>query len=54
MNRYSPPAQKPANRVDWNDPQLESLLRKTESWKLDNRGAYPAGGRGMAVVESPG
>lgn len=42
MNRHSPPAQKPTNRVDWNDPHLESLLRKTETWKLDNRGAYPA------------
>lgn len=41
MNRHSLPAQKPANRVDWNDPHLESLLRKTEKWKLDNRGVYP-------------
>jgi hypothetical protein len=35
------PHSKPSNgRVDWSDPHLESLLRKTESWKLDNRGAY--------------
>lgn len=27
-------------RVDWNDPQLESLLRRSESWRLDNRGGY--------------
>lgn len=30
------------NQVDWNDPHLEALLRKTEAWKLDNRGAFPA------------
>ncbi|HUB91930.1 MAG TPA: hypothetical protein VMA74_19570 [Dyella sp.] len=30
------------NQVDWNDPRLEALLRKTEEWKLDNRGAFPA------------
>jgi hypothetical protein len=28
--------------VDWNDPHLEALLRKTESWKLDNRSAFTA------------
>lgn len=28
------------NSVDWSDPHLQSLLRRTESWKLDNRGAY--------------
>ncbi|WP_430392261.1 hypothetical protein [Dyella sp. 20L07] len=28
------------NNVDWSDPRLEALLRKSESWKLDNRGAY--------------
>jgi hypothetical protein len=31
----------PTNRVDWSDPHLESLLLKTESWQLDNRGSYP-------------
>jgi hypothetical protein len=41
MNHHKPLMQKPANRVDWSDPHLESLLRKTESWKLDNRGVYP-------------
>jgi len=30
------------NQVDWSDPHLEALLRKTEAWKLDNRGAFPA------------
>jgi hypothetical protein len=28
------------NSVDWSDPRLQSLLRRTESWKLDNRGTY--------------
>jgi len=42
MSHPKLPTQKLANRVDWNDPHLESLLRKTESWKLDNRGVYPA------------
>jgi hypothetical protein len=41
MNHHKSFTQKPANRVDWSDPQLESLLRKTESWKLDNRGVFP-------------
>jgi len=29
-------------QVDWSDPRLEALLRKTEEWKLDNRGGFPA------------
>ena len=28
------------NRVDWSDPRLQELLRRSESWKLDNRGTY--------------
>ncbi|WP_243050524.1 hypothetical protein [Dyella sp. RRB7] len=28
------------NSVDWSDPRLQSLLRRTENWKLDNRGTY--------------
>ncbi|WP_243042100.1 hypothetical protein [Dyella sedimenti] len=28
------------NRVDWNDPRLQALLRRSEEWKLDNRGTY--------------
>lgn len=28
------------NSVDWSEPHLEALLRKTEAWKLDNRGIY--------------
>ena len=26
--------------VDWDDPQLQSLLNKTEGWSLDNRGVF--------------
>jgi len=29
------------NNVDWNHPELRSLLDKTEGWSLDNRGVYP-------------
>jgi hypothetical protein len=25
-------------RVNWNDPDLSSLLKRSESWQLDNRG----------------
>ncbi|PWK87779.1 hypothetical protein [Fulvimonas soli] len=28
------------NRVDWNDPHLQSLLSRTEHWKLDNRSSH--------------
>jgi hypothetical protein len=27
-------------RVDWDDPQLVSLLRRSESWSIDNRGGF--------------
>ncbi|GLQ46019.1 hypothetical protein GCM10007862_10700 [Dyella lipolytica] len=27
-------------RVDWSDPKLESLLRRSENWSLDNRGGH--------------
>jgi hypothetical protein len=26
--------------VDWSDPRLAELLRRSENWKLDNRGNY--------------
>ncbi|GLQ90181.1 hypothetical protein GCM10007898_37560 [Dyella flagellata] len=26
--------------VDWDDPQLVSLLRRSENWSIDNRGGY--------------
>lgn len=27
-------------RVDWDDPSLVSLLRRSESWSIDNRGGF--------------
>ncbi|GLQ96230.1 hypothetical protein [Dyella mobilis] len=27
-------------RVDWSDPELASLLNRSEGWKLDNRGGF--------------
>ncbi|GAB2585631.1 hypothetical protein ISP15_10690 [Dyella jejuensis] len=27
-------------RVDWSDPELSSLLLRSETWKLDNRGGF--------------
>lgn len=38
MNAHKP--QVKGNRVDWSDPRLEALLRKSEHWTLDNRGTY--------------
>jgi hypothetical protein len=29
-----------AVRVNWNDPELASLLSRSESWSLDNRGGF--------------
>lgn len=34
------PAKNLSRRVDWDDPLLASLLKKTESWQLDNRGSF--------------
>ncbi|MGO4701444.1 hypothetical protein [Dyella sp. 2RAB6] len=31
------PARLTGNRVDWDDERLSALLKKTESWTLDNR-----------------
>jgi len=42
MSHHKPHSKQSAGYVDWSDPHLESLLRKTEGWKLDNRGAFPA------------
>jgi hypothetical protein len=42
MSHYKPNSKLSNNQVDWNEPHLESLLRKTEGWKLDNRGGYPS------------
>lgn len=38
MNHHARP--RSGNNVDWNDPQLQSLLGKTEGWSLDNRGVF--------------
>jgi hypothetical protein len=38
MNAHKPHIK--GNRVDWSDPRLEALLRRSEHWKLDNRGTY--------------
>lgn len=27
-------------RVDWDDPELASLLKRSEGWQLDNRGGF--------------
>jgi hypothetical protein len=42
MSHIKPMSKVSNNQVDWSDPRLEALLRKTEEWKLDNRGAFPA------------
>ena len=35
-----PPPNPTGTNVDWSDPQLQSLLSKTEGWSLDNRGVF--------------
>lgn len=42
MTHFKPSSKLSTHRVDWNDPELESLLRKSESWTLDNRSGYVA------------
>jgi hypothetical protein len=27
-------------RVDWNDPELAALLKRSDNWQLDNRGGF--------------
>jgi hypothetical protein len=27
-------------RVNWNDPELAALLKRSDSWQLDNRGGF--------------
>lgn len=41
MSHFKSMSKITGNQVDWSDPRLEALLRKTEEWKLDNRGAFP-------------
>lgn len=40
--RHSHKANPPAGKtgVDWDDPKLVSLLRKSEQWSIDNRGGF--------------
>lgn len=42
MSHFKPNSKLTNHEVDWNDPHLQSLLSKTESWTLDNRGAFAA------------
>lgn len=39
---HRPHAQVSHTRVNWNDPELSSLLKRSESWQLDNRGGFTA------------
>lgn len=41
MMSYRANPNKPTHVVDWNDPQLQSLLGKIEGWNLDNREVHP-------------
>jgi len=62
MSERKPPIKKSASRVDWSNPRLEALLKKTEGWQLDNRGSFPSqdvgiqlgwsGDAGVGAVES--
>ena len=38
MSRYDKPPS--GNTVDWSNPELQSLLTRSESWSLDNRGVH--------------
>lgn len=38
MSRYDKPLS--ANTVDWSNPELQSLLNRSEGWSLDNRGVH--------------
>ena len=40
MKHRRTPSKVPTHRVDWSNPHLESLLQKTESWQIDNRGSF--------------
>jgi hypothetical protein len=42
MSHYKPSSKLSKQQVDWNDPHLQSLLQKTEHWRLDNRGSFSA------------
>lgn len=38
---YKPPASTAGNSVDWGDADLQSLLKGSQGWGLDNRGEFP-------------
>ncbi|HEX7816345.1 hypothetical protein [Dyella sp.] len=40
MSHFNKPPNPSNNTVDWSDPRLEDLLKKTEGWSLDNRGVF--------------
>jgi hypothetical protein len=40
MSFHKPPSKWESNKVDWNDPELQALLQRSESWTLDNRGSF--------------
>lgn len=42
MSHYKPSSKLSKQQVDWNNPHLQTLLQKTEHWRLDNRGAFSA------------
>jgi hypothetical protein len=42
MSHFKPTSKVSNHQVNWSDPHLEALLRKTEEWKLDSRGGFPA------------
>ncbi|GLQ51007.1 hypothetical protein ACFFJT_07365 [Dyella flava] len=36
----TPHTQLSSARVNWNDPELSLLLKRSENWQLDNRGGF--------------
>lgn len=42
MTDSKTPLKKLLGTVDWEDPLLASLLKKSENWQLDNRGTFTA------------
>ena len=42
MSFHKPPSKWTANKVDWSDPDLKTLLDRSEGWTLDNRSGFEA------------
>lgn len=40
MTNRKPTSDLPTNVVDWDTPEMQSLLNKTMSWQLENRGSF--------------